>query len=155
MNRYKKQLHKALIGMCLLKMSFSPVLLFRVVPSPSWRPARGPLTSLEWLWLPRWSRWTQSRPRRSRCHSLSPLLFSLALCFPSQLNQNVQLRCQLTPESGVLLHTALNPVMLTPFIFKNQVPLELRCLLRNHRSRHDFHGQPLTNWCQNLIISLF
>lgn len=45
-------------------------LLLRVVLFPSWQPVRGPLSLLEWYWLPHWSSWTGTRPLLSRYCSL-------------------------------------------------------------------------------------
>lgn len=45
---------------------FSSLSSSRAAPSPSWQHVSVPPSLPEWLWLHRWSRWTQSRPPRSR-----------------------------------------------------------------------------------------
>lgn len=64
--------------------------LFRVEPSRSWQPVRGPLTLLDWSWLPQWSRWTQIQPHLSRYHPFSPLLSNFAFFLQRPLTQNTK-----------------------------------------------------------------
>lgn len=75
---------------------FSSLSTSRAAPSPSWQHVSGPPSLPEWFWSRRWSRWTQSRPHRSRYGCFPVLLSSTQeafTCPPLMLRSRPRVVC--------------------------------------------------------------
>lgn len=128
--------------------------------SPSWRPVRGPLILLEWFWLPRWSRWTQTRPHHSRYRSFSPLLFNFALSFLSLIESHYSVELSVSPGvSRLTPHSpAAGDVCSTDTfnlgVSRISASTTWAVLAVSYgiadRSVSNFQGHTQTSWCQNL-----